>query len=160
MPHNTFTFQSHTESDTDRLGAALEQFLSDRCVIGLRGTLGAGKTRLVQAVAAATGIPRENVTSPTFVLCQEYHGRRTLYHLDAYRVADDDEFLELGVDEMFSAEALVFVEWSDRVQTCLPASRLDIDISVLPDGSRSFEFRDLRQQRDAGLERLEATLRE
>jgi tRNA threonylcarbamoyladenosine biosynthesis protein TsaE len=141
-----YVFASHSETDTDRLGAALARILPGGSVIGLQGTLGAGKTRLVQAVAAAIGVPRQHVTSPTFVLCQEYQGQRKLYHLDAYRIHDDDEFLELGVDEYFASDAIVFVEWSDRVQDCLPPSRLDIVISVLPDHVRSFEIRDLREE--------------
>ena len=59
-----------------RLGAALAEVLPDGTTVALCGTLGAGKTRLVQAIAEAVGVDRRNVTSPTFVLIQEYHGRR------------------------------------------------------------------------------------
>ena len=92
----------------------------DRAVVGLNGPLGAGKTRLVQAVADASGVDRRTVTSPTFVLVQEYHGTRTIYHADAYRLADADEFWQLGLDERFDEPALVFIEWADRVAE-LPA---------------------------------------
>jgi tRNA threonylcarbamoyladenosine biosynthesis protein TsaE len=67
---NEFVLEADNEADTDRLGAALAELLPDGTVVALSGTLGAGKTRLVQGVAAAAGIDRQLVTSPTFVLCQ------------------------------------------------------------------------------------------
>ena len=75
--------------------------LPDGTTVALCGTLGAGKTRLVQAIAEAAGVDRRDVLSPTFVLIQEYHGRRSIYHIDAYRLRDEDEFLALGPEEYF-----------------------------------------------------------
>lgn len=137
---NRITFHAHSEADTERLGRLLAEHLPDGTTIALCGTLGAGKTRLVQAVAAACDIPADTVVSPTFTLCQEYQGRRTLYHFDAYRLRDDDEFLELGPDEYFDAPALTFVEWGDRVIDCLPRDRLEIQITVTGAESRAFEL--------------------
>jgi tRNA threonylcarbamoyladenosine biosynthesis protein TsaE len=108
--------------------------------VALIGTLGAGKTRLVQAIAQQCGIAPENVSSPTFVLCQEHHGRRTLYHMDAYRLRDDDEFLQLGPEEYFESDGITLVEWADRVIDCLPAERLEIRIEVVDHTSREFRF--------------------
>jgi tRNA threonylcarbamoyladenosine biosynthesis protein TsaE len=136
-----FTFTAASEADTQRLGRALGEALPDGTTIALVGTLGAGKTRLVQAVAAACDIPVEQVVSPTFTLCHEYHGRRTIYHFDAYRLKDDDEFLELGADEYFDSPGLTFVEWGDRVTDCLPRERVEIHIEVTGDQERRFEVR-------------------
>ncbi len=113
-------FDLADEAGTAALGRALADALPRQAVVGLNGPLGAGKTRLVQAVAEASGVDRRTVTSPTFVLVQEYHGTRTIYHADAYRLADDDEFWQLGLDERFDQQALVFIEWADRVVRCLP----------------------------------------
>src|SRR5687767_7422440 len=108
-------FDACNEQETDRLGAALAAALPAGTTIALSGTLGAGKTRLVQAIAAALGVRREDVVSPTFVLCQQYVGERaTIYHLDAYRIRDEDEFRELGVEELFASGAIVVVEWGER----------------------------------------------
>lgn len=136
-----FTFTADSEADTDRLGAALAEVVPEGTVVALSGTLGAGKTRLVQAVAAACGLRRDDVVSPTFVLCQTYHGRRTLHHMDAYRIKDDDEFLELGVDEYFDSPAVSFVEWAERVADCLPPERLEVRIDVAGETSRRFTIR-------------------
>ncbi len=139
-PSAHFRFQANDERDTRRLGAALADVLPPGTTVGLIGTLGAGKTRLVQAIAAACGIPPDRVLSPTFVLCQPYQGNRTLYHLDAYRLSDDDEFLELGPEEYFESEGLTLIEWSDRVAACLPPERVEIRIEVVGEQARDFEL--------------------
>jgi tRNA threonylcarbamoyladenosine biosynthesis protein TsaE len=133
---SSFTFHARSLADTDRIGAALAAALPEGATVALSGTLGAGKTRLVQAIAAALGIEGDSVLSPTFVLCQEYRGRRAVYHLDAYRIADDDEFLQLGVEEYFDSSALVFIEWAERVNRCLPRDHLQISIDVVGDTER------------------------
>jgi len=137
---NHFTFTAEDETGTARLGAALAQALPMRTVVALYGTLGAGKTRLVQAMAEALGVDRRQVVSPTFVLIQEYQGRQTVYHIDAYRLRDEDEFLQLGPDEYFESGGLVLVEWADRVEGCLPADRVDVCIEVTGPESRRFEI--------------------
>ena len=141
MPQS-FTFTARNEQDTDRLGAALAGALPPGTVVGLIGTLGAGKTRLVQAVAAALGVPRGNVTSPTFVLVNEYAGNKLpIYHFDTYRLKDDDEFLNLGPDEYFDSAGLTFVEWADRVENLLPAERIEIEIEVTGETTRQMIVR-------------------
>lgn len=129
-PATTFVFSVADEADTARLGAALAEVLPPGTTIGLIGTLGAGKTRLVQAVAEALGVARASVTSPTFVLVNEYQGRHPIYHFDTYRLRDEDEFLELGPDEYFDSAGLTFVEWADRFPTCLPRQRLTLSFEI------------------------------
>jgi tRNA threonylcarbamoyladenosine biosynthesis protein TsaE len=133
-----FIFISDNLADTDRLGAALAAALPDDSVVALSGTLGAGKTRLVQALAAACGIERSEVVSPTFVLCQEHIGRRALYHFDVYRLSGDEEFLRLGPQEYFSAGGITLIEWADKVAASLPEERLEINIAVTGESSREF----------------------
>jgi tRNA threonylcarbamoyladenosine biosynthesis protein TsaE len=134
-----FTIVAQNEADTDRLGKLLAEVLPSGSVVALVGTLGAGKTRLVQAVAAALGMPREEVTSPTFVLVNEYlNGRLPMYHFDAYRLRDEDEFNELGPEEYFEGGGITFVEWADRVEHSMPRESLRIVIEVTGDQSRQF----------------------
>lgn len=135
----TFRFVANDEPMTDQLGALLADALPAGTVIALVGTLGAGKTRLVQAVAAGLGVDADDVTSPTFVLVNEYLGGRVpVYHFDTYRLKDDDEFLELGPDEYFDGAGLTFVEWADRVADCLPPDHLRIEIEVISETQREF----------------------
>ena len=134
-----FRFVATGEQDTDQLGQLLANALPAGTVVALVGTLGAGKTRLVQAVAEALGVPRNAVTSPTFMLVNEYtEGRHPVYHFDTYRLRDEDEFFELGPDEYFEGTGLTFIEWADRVTNCLPPDYLRVEIKVLSATSREF----------------------
>jgi tRNA threonylcarbamoyladenosine biosynthesis protein TsaE len=92
----------------------------------------------VQAVAAALGVDRTLVASPTFVLIHEYLGSRPIFHFDAYRLKDEDEFSALAPDEYFEAGGLCFVEWADRVRDCLPGDYLEIVIEPTGEQSRTF----------------------
>ena len=148
------SFDATDERDTARLGAALADLLPDGTTVALCGTLGAGKTRLVQAVAEATGVNRRNVVSPTFVLVQEYQGRRTIHHIDAYRLRDNDEFLALGPEEYFESDGLVFIEWADRVEPCLPRDRVEVHIDVTGADSRRFDIRAIGQRYAPVIEQL------
>jgi len=127
------------ENETDLLGDALARTLPEGAVVALLGTLGAGKTRLVQAVARALGVSGDEVGSPTFVLIREYQGdERSIYHFDAYRLRDSDEFLALGVDEYFDSDGISFVEWADRVEDAVPRRRVDILVEPLDETTRRF----------------------
>lgn len=151
---SSFVYESHDEQGTARFAEALADALPERAVVALNGTLGAGKTRLVQALAAALGVDRRDVVSPTFVLVQEYHGRRPIYHFDAYRLAGEEEFWALGADEYFSAPALCVVEWAERVAGCLPAERLEIVITVLGPTQRRFDCRAIGAPYEPTISRL------
>ena len=125
------------ESGTNELGELLAEHCPTRCVLALDGTLGAGKTRLTQAIAVASAIDRAEVTSPTFNLWQTYHGSRIIHHLDAYRINDEDEFYALGVEECFEQDAMTIVEWANRNLDCLPTDeRLNIRIEVVDKDQR------------------------
>lgn len=123
-------------SATDRIGRLLAETLPDGAVIALVGTLGAGKTRLVQAVAEASGVDQGTVSSPTFVLLHEYDGDRSIYHFDAYRLADEAEFRQLGPDDYFEGSGLTFVEWADKFPAILPEDHLEIHIEIVDDDRR------------------------
>jgi tRNA threonylcarbamoyladenosine biosynthesis protein TsaE len=152
-----FTFNARNEADVDRLGAAIAISLPPGSVIALIGTLGAGKTRLVQGVAAAVGVARANVTSPTFVLVNEYTGGRVpIYHFDTYRLKDDDEFLNLGPDEYFDSPGLTFVEWADRVVALLPEERLEVTIEVKGDTTRQMQIRGTSRRMEAVVNQIQA----
>lgn len=154
-----FEFYALTLADTDRLGAALAAVLPAATTVALRGTLGAGKTRLVQAIAEGFDVPRSEVVSPTYVLCHEYEGRLPLYHLDVYRLRDEDEFLELGPEEYFESAGITLIEWADRVVDCLPIDRLEIDIQITGPSERRFDITALGTRAEAILEALRTALK-
>jgi tRNA threonylcarbamoyladenosine biosynthesis protein TsaE len=136
-----YVFEATDEKGTDRFGAALAAALAPGSIVALVGTLGAGKTRLVQAIATACDVLREDVVSPTFVLLRQYHGDRAINHLDAYRVRDEDEFRALGIEELFASDAITVIEWADRVAGVLPNDLLKVEIEVTGPTSRRFTVR-------------------
>jgi tRNA threonylcarbamoyladenosine biosynthesis protein TsaE len=150
----SFIFDAADESATAVLGAALAEVLPPGTTVALCGSLGAGKTRLVQAIAESLGVQRRDVVSPTFVLVQEHHGCRTIYHIDAYRLRDEDEFLALGPEEFFESDGLVLIEWADRVEGCLPRDRVEIRIEATGAQSRCFEVASIGRKYAAVVEQL------
>lgn len=155
-----FQFQADNEAETFRLGAALARHLPNGSVVALIGTLGAGKTRLVQAIAEGCGVGRRDVVSPTFVLVHEYPGDRMLYHMDAYRLKDEDEFLELGPEEYFEGDGITLIEWADRVEGCLPRQRLEVRIEVTGSETRSFQLVAWGSKYEAVLDGLKSSVGE
>jgi tRNA threonylcarbamoyladenosine biosynthesis protein TsaE len=131
-----WTYLADDEAATRRFGEALGTCAQPGDVVALMGELGAGKTRIAQAVAAALGIDPETVTSPTFVLIHEHDGRLPVYHFDAYRLRDTDEFLEIGAEELLDGDGLCLVEWADRVDEVLPRERLEVRIEITGEHSR------------------------
>jgi tRNA threonylcarbamoyladenosine biosynthesis protein TsaE len=122
---------------TEELGRRLGRVLFPGAVVALVGPLGAGKTHLTRAVAAGLGVPDPRiVTSPTFVLIQEYQGRLPVYHFDAYRLSGAAPFAELGVHEYLEGDGVCLIEWADRVEECLPAEHLRITLSVTGETAR------------------------
>jgi tRNA threonylcarbamoyladenosine biosynthesis protein TsaE len=125
------------ESATESLGRRLAASLFPGAIIALVGPLGAGKTRLVRAVAEALGVAeRCVVSSPTFVLIQEYEGRLPIFHFDAYRLPDATAFRELGVEEYFEAGGVCLIEWGDRVEEALPADHLRLTLEIIGEAAR------------------------
>jgi tRNA threonylcarbamoyladenosine biosynthesis protein TsaE len=111
-----------SEDDTVRLGRAIADVVAEGTVIGLVGPLGAGKTRLVRAIAEALGVEPDAISSPTFVLIQEYDGRLPVFHFDTYRLPSIAAFEDLGPADYWDA-GVSLVEWADRVAELLPEGR-------------------------------------
>jgi tRNA threonylcarbamoyladenosine biosynthesis protein TsaE len=130
---------SRSPEETRIVGASLAAVTLPGDVVSLSGDLGAGKTVLVQGLAAALGVPGR-VTSPTFTIHQQYEGRFTLSHVDVYRLESFQEVLDLGLEEIMENSILV-IEWGDAIAQLLPRRRLEVRLQILDDGSREMTFR-------------------
>jgi tRNA threonylcarbamoyladenosine biosynthesis protein TsaE len=126
---------------TDRLGRAIGSVLKGGESLALSGALGAGKTALVRGIAAGLGAPPEAVSSPTFVLLHEYHGRLPLAHIDLYRLNSLQEAESIGLGDYLSGPTVVAVEWADKAPGILPDDRLEMELRHRTVQSRSIEFR-------------------
>jgi len=107
-------------------------------VVALRGPLGAGKTTLVRAVVRALHGTDDAVSSPTFVFRQTYPGTPPIEHLDLYRIENAArELPELGLDDAFAPDRIVFVEWPERAEDWLPLERIEVRIDGSGAGPRT-----------------------
>ncbi|RME06956.1 MAG: tRNA (adenosine(37)-N6)-threonylcarbamoyltransferase complex ATPase subunit type 1 TsaE [Anaerolineae bacterium] len=133
---NSCELLSLSPEQTRRVGMRLGAMLQSGDLLALNGDLGAGKTTLVQGIAAGWGSP-DAVSSPTFVLVNVYRrpdGGR-LHHLDAYRLSGAEEAWDLDLDTMLMDGPLV-VEWAERIAAALPAERLSVHLSWLDETRR------------------------
>jgi tRNA threonylcarbamoyladenosine biosynthesis protein TsaE len=147
------TIDLRSEDDTTRLGRAIALLAGPGVVIGLVGPLGAGKTRLARAIAESLGVDPAAISSPTFVLINEYVGRMPIYHADVYRLRDPAAFLDLGIADIWAGEGLVLVEWADRVRNLMPEGSWFVHLELSGPARRLARFEAPPQ--DAGLaERL------
>lgn len=116
-------------ADTLYLGRLLGEGAAGGDVLTLAGELGAGKTTLTQAIGQGLQVPSAcYITSPTFGLLHEYPGRLPLYHMDLYRLADEDEVVQLGFEDYIYGAGVTVVEWPDRLGSLLPGERLHVEI--------------------------------
>ncbi|MBI2886398.1 MAG: tRNA (adenosine(37)-N6)-threonylcarbamoyltransferase complex ATPase subunit type 1 TsaE [Chloroflexi bacterium] len=108
---------------TTQVGEALGALARPGDVLLLQGPLGTGKTCLTQGLARGLGVTVP-VTSPTFILVNQYAGRLTLYHVDLYRIEAVAEAMDLGLDDYFFGEGVCAVEWPERAPAAMPPEHL------------------------------------
>ena len=123
-------------AETRALGRALGRAARPGTVLALSGPLGAGKTQLAKGVAQGLDV-QSVVNSPTFVLMNEHDGRLRMFHIDAYRLENPEEALAAGLLDDRQAGGVTVIEWADRLEGWLPAERLDVRISAVPDDDRA-----------------------
>ncbi|MCL2761208.1 MAG: tRNA (adenosine(37)-N6)-threonylcarbamoyltransferase complex ATPase subunit type 1 TsaE [Desulfuromonadales bacterium] len=137
----TTTITTNNSSETQSIGAALAAFLTPGDFIALKGDLGAGKTEFAKGVARGLDVdPSILVTSPTYTLLNIYKGRIPMYHFDLYRLAGDNDVVDLGFNEYFSGDGVSIVEWSERLNAELPQNRVEITFLWQAENSRIVEF--------------------
>lgn len=129
------TITLHSAAETRKFGRTLAASLQAGDVVSLEGPLGAGKTTMLQGIAAGLGM-RQQLTSPTFILFRTVElkravrGVRWLMHADAYRVEDPAELTAAGFQDFVGApETLTVVEWGDRVRSLLPRGTVRIKLA-------------------------------
>jgi tRNA threonylcarbamoyladenosine biosynthesis protein TsaE len=131
---------SRSPEQTRRIGMRLGVLLSPGDIVCLNGDLGAGKTTLVQGIAAGWG-STDRASSPTFVLVNVYRreGGRKLFHLDAYRLSGPAEAEDLDLEAMFQVGPMV-VEWAERIQPALPGECLQAQLTYVDENQRDLLF--------------------
>lgn len=115
----TINLHSNSSEETIEFGAKIGSLLKKGDIIALQGTLGAGKTTITKGIARALNV-EDTITSPTFCLISEYEGKMPLYHMDVYRLDGEEDFINLGVEDMIYGNGVSLIEWSEKIMNQLP----------------------------------------
>jgi len=136
---------SKSTEETMELGRRIGSRLKGGEVFAICGPLGSGKTHLIKGIAAGAGAQdRENVTSPTFVIVNEYRGRFDIYHIDAYRIESPAEFEMLGFDDFCYPQSVVLIEWADKIEPVLrDINYIRIDLAHVDERTRTVHLRNV-----------------
>lgn len=118
------TYISHSYEDTLKIGEGLAESLKGTEVIALFGGLGMGKTALTTGIARGLG-SSDSVSSPTFALVNEYHGKYNVYHFDMYRISSWDDLYSIGFFDYLDTGVLV-IEWSENIENALPSEYIRV----------------------------------
>lgn len=138
----TVTVITRSADQTRRLGKQIGSWLTPGAVFVLAGALGCGKTTFVQGLARGLGVPDDNyVTSPTYILVNEYPGRIPLAHADLYRLSGPQDAEDIGLAELFDGRGVVALEWGKKIKDLIPADHLALEMRVLPDESRRIRLK-------------------
>ena len=147
-----FSFTSHSPQQTIEFGQQLGSQLKGGEVIALVGPLGSGKTHLIKGIVQGLGAEdaANEVTSPTFVLVNEYAGGSTplttnrldAFHIDAYRINSIDEFEQIGFDDYCRPDTVILIEWADKIIEALSGVNfIKIDLSHLGSDQRAIRIK-------------------
>jgi tRNA threonylcarbamoyladenosine biosynthesis protein TsaE len=131
-PDTVWRTVSHSEAETRAWGLRLGEHLVGGETLALIGALGAGKTRFVQGLGEGLGVDASHVSSPTFAIRHDHVGRVALLHLDFYRLHDAAEVDWLGMLDA-PEDAVIAIEWADRLPGALPGDFLEIAFTASTD---------------------------
>ena len=124
--------------ETQSLGETLGKKMKQGDVIALIGDLGTGKTCLTQGIARGIGIaPNDVVSSPSYILINEYNGNIPIYHIDLYRIETYEEIADLGLSEYINGDGICIIEWADRMEEDLPDTCTKIYLTWEDENTRS-----------------------
>lgn len=132
---------SHSPAVTEKVGHLLGKLLGPGDMVSLVGDLGAGKTVFVHGVAGGLEV-RDAVSSPSFLIVQEYRGRYPVFHCDFYRLESYQELEDIGWDDYSWRGGVILIEWGNRIPEALPANHLEVVIEQagLPEHERLIRF--------------------
>ena len=128
-------FVTNNTEETIELGKKIGKYLRKGDVIAMQGTLAAGKTTITKGIAQSLDIS-ETITSPTFCLISEYEGKMPLYHMDVYRLDNEEDFANLGTEDMIYGNGVSIIEWSEKIMNELPKKTIILKIEPQENGSR------------------------
>lgn len=130
------TFISHSENETKAVGEKFASQLSGNEVIGLSGDLGAGKTQFVKGICKFFGFEETEISSPTFSIVNEYRGKISIFHFDFYRIENEKELWDIGIEDYFSQSGIKIIEWFELAPSVLPDKMIKVNLEINEDDFR------------------------
>ena len=130
-----------SEKELGKTAREIIDYSGDQKIWIFYGEMGAGKTTLIRAIADQLNI-EDNVHSPTFSIVNEYRNHRedVFYHFDFYRIKNETEAMDIGIDEYFDSGDLCLIEWPQKISSLLPQNYVKIDIKTTSDTSREINI--------------------
>ncbi len=128
----------------EQIKEAADKILADTAnykVFAFHGEMGAGKTTLIHALCEAMGV-KDVITSPTFSIINQYktNDGQTVYHMDLYRIKDENEAINAGIEDCLYSGNICFVEWPEKAPGIFPDNTLHIKITSVDDNTRKLKF--------------------
>ena len=129
-------FTATSPSELPTIASEIVSFAGDSRIFLFYGDMGAGKTTLIKSLCRALG-SKDNISSPTFAIVNEYEAPVKIHHFDFYRLKDQMEALDIGSEEYFYSGNYCFIEWPEKIPDLLPSHYIKVSITVMQDNSRS-----------------------
>lgn len=135
---NTIDLTYHVK-DIDAIAASVLEHIKSKTIL-FNGAMGAGKTTFINALLKAMG-SQDLATSPTFSIVNEYNiPNDKIYHFDFYRIESIEEVYNFGIEDYFSSDCWLFIEWSERIEELLPEHAQTITLTDLNNNVRSLKL--------------------
>ena len=126
-------YKADAPEKLDKIATEILTLHPDIRVFTFSGDLGAGKTTLIKSFCKALGV-KDQVSSPTFSIVNEYEGHGSIYHIDAYRLKSEHEASDIGLEEYLYNKAYCFIEWPEKIDGMLPTEK--VHITIEPDNNK------------------------
>lgn len=137
--NNLFTSTTTSDLETQKLGFKFSKLIKNGDIITLNGDLGSGKTTFVKGVLMGLGY-KDEVTSPTYTLINEYKAKYNIIHLDCYREKDINRWLNIGLIDYFNNKNILFIEWAEKIKSILPDKTKSLFFEVISSNERMIKY--------------------
>ncbi|MBL4605525.1 MAG: tRNA (adenosine(37)-N6)-threonylcarbamoyltransferase complex ATPase subunit type 1 TsaE [Flavobacteriaceae bacterium] len=132
--------KNYSISDLSSIASDVIAFSKNKTLL-FYGSMGVGKTTLIKEICKELGI-QEVVHSPTFSLVNEYQSKdkKVVYHFDFYRIENEEEAYDIGIEDYFYSNAWCLIEWPENIQNLLPLNSVEIHLTLLDNGQRNIQL--------------------
>ncbi len=138
-------FYTKSAKETIKLGREIAKNLKVGDIIGLVGELGSGKTTLIKGIVEH--FSNVKVSSPSFVIINEYLGKIPIFHFDLYRIKNFDELVDIGWNDYLN-KGIILIEWAERIKKNLPKNIIWVKIDIMGKNKRKIEIKNLKRSKD------------